>query len=137
MSLTPAERERQKRFQATYSTVHEPARLDIERTVLGSDYGANSFTTTEEAMLIVDMADIHGSSRVLDVGCGAGYPGLYIADSTGCSIALTDIPRDGLLRASTRASEDGTPAVVVQASATHLPFADASFDVVIHSDVLC
>ena len=137
MSLSREEREKQEKFEATYSTVHHPARLDIERAVLGSDYGANSFTTTDEATLLMEMGHIDASSRVLDVGCGAGYPGLYIANTAGCSITLIDLPRAGLLQARSRAAKDRTPALIAQASAAQLPFAEASFDVVLHSDVLC
>lgn len=137
MSLTPTEREKLEKFNTTYSTTDHPARLEAERAVLGTDYGANSYTTTQEARLLIDLASIDPSSNVLDVGCGAGYPGLYIAAATNCTTVLADMPEVGLRRAISRAQTDGVDAAIVQATATHLPLADGSFDVVIHSDVLC
>jgi cyclopropane fatty-acyl-phospholipid synthase-like methyltransferase len=49
------------------------------------------------------------ADRLLDIGTGRGWPGLYLADRTG----------------------------VVVAAASGLPFRAGTFDAVLHCDVLC
>jgi SAM-dependent methyltransferase len=77
--------------------------------------------------------------RLLDVGAGAGWPGLYLSQISGCDVVLTDIPHVGVRLALERAARDGIGercrAVVSDGAA--LPFADSSFDAIGHSDVLC
>ena len=77
--------------------------------------------------------------RLLDIGAGAGWPGLYLAKTSGCDIALTDLPLSGLQTAAKRAVTDQIAGICWTAAAdgAALPFRDASFDAISHSDVLC
>ena len=52
---------------------------------------------------------------------------------------LADLPHEGLAIAMTSARERGIDALAtaVTASARDLPFCAASFDAVVHTDVLC
>ena len=76
-----------------------------------------------------------GPGRCLDLGCGTGLNLRRLTDA-GWSVVGVDLSSDQLRRARARA-----PAGVelVQADATALPFADASFDAVacalLHTDV--
>ena len=74
-----------------------------------------------------------------DIGCGRGWPGLYLAARTGCKVVLSDVPMEALRIAKARAvSEELEPrASVVCATAVQLPFASGSFDAIVHTDVLC
>jgi len=73
----------------------------------------------------------------LDVGSGAGWPGIYLAAVTGARVVLSDIPWEGLRVAARRLTGDGVAGHVVAASAGVLPFRDESFDAATSSDVLC
>lgn len=78
-------------------------------------------------------------ARLLDIGAGAGWPGLYIAQETGCDVMLVDLPLTGLQVASQRAAKDriSDRCGIAVADGSRLPFRDGSFDAVSHSDVLC
>jgi ubiquinone/menaquinone biosynthesis C-methylase UbiE len=78
-------------------------------------------------------------SRLLDVGAGAGWPGLYFAKETGCDAVLVDLPLSGLQAATERAARDriSNRSRVVVADGSRMPFRDGSFDAVSHCEVLC
>jgi ubiquinone/menaquinone biosynthesis C-methylase UbiE len=112
---------------------------DIERHVCGCDYGGCSWTTREEAENIVDLLNLGPGRRLLDLGAGSGWPGLYCAKISGCDLTLVDLPFAGLRIAEDRAAHDGLPGNfwAAAADATELPFADGAFDALSHSDLLC
>ena len=112
---------------------------ELERCVLGCDYGATSWTTRAEANRIAELLELRKGTRLLDVGAGSGWPGLYLALVTGCDVVLTDLPLVGLQVANERAIADGLVqrCRFVIADGATLPFKDASFDALSHSDVLC
>jgi cyclopropane fatty-acyl-phospholipid synthase-like methyltransferase len=82
---------------------------------------------------------LSAGDRLLDLGTGRGWPGLYLAARTGCQVVLTDLPLEGLRVAANRAAAEGLAARigVVAAAASGLPFRASSFDAVIHTEVLC
>ena len=127
------------RFLAEQRVAFAPARLAVECAVCGSDYGGNSWTTMAEAEQVAEMLGVGPGDRLLEVGAGSGWPGLYVAGHTGCDLVMSDIPHLGLGTAMARAEADGLAgrdwAAVADGGA--LPFADASFDAISHSDVLC
>lgn len=120
-----------------YRIVGEPALRRVERKVIGSDYGATSYTTKAQADRLVQHLDLGAGVLLLDIGSGAGWPGIYLAATTGARVILTDIPIEGLSVASRRIQEDDVTGGVVAASGNSLPFRDGNFDAVTSSDVLC
>ena len=142
--LSPAERALRERFEATYATGQAPVMRAIERSVCGCDYGATSWTTREEADRIGALLALGPGVRLLDLGAGSGWPALYLAKTTGCDVTLTDLPATGLRIAMERALADREPGVrgaslrgAAVADGAALPFANATFDAISHSDVLC
>jgi SAM-dependent methyltransferase len=111
----------------------------LERSVLGCDYGGSSWTTREEAGRVAERLELERGMRLLEVGAGSGWPGLYLAGLTGCDVVLSDVPVVGLQMALRRAREDSLTerCSAVAADAAALPFPAASFDAISHSDVLC
>jgi O-methyltransferase StaMB len=92
-----------------------------------------------QADTLADELHLSAAHRLLDVGTGRGWPGLYLAARTGCRAVLTDLPLEGLRVAANRAASEGLAARtgVVASAASGLPFRAGSFNVVIHTDVLC
>ena len=115
------------------------AMRDLERSVCGCDYGSNGGTTRLEAERIAQLLELRPAAKLLDVGAGSGWPGLYLAQLTGCDVVLVDLPLAALRIARERAAADGLAqrCEVVVADGAALPFRDASFDALSHSDVLC
>ena len=77
--------------------------------------------------------------RVLDLGCGAGTDSLVAAQMVGPEGSVTgiDMTPEMLAKARASAAETGAEHVeFVEAEAERLPFADASFDVVISNGVI-
>lgn len=111
---------------------------EVEREVIGDVWGSNGFTTVAQADDLRRRLGLHSESRLLDVGSGCGWPGLYLALRTGCEVVVTDLPTEGLEIASRRARDEGLKSLgAVAASARRLPFAESSFDAIVHVDVLC
>jgi SAM-dependent methyltransferase len=126
-------------FQERYRNTPSLLACQIEQRVIGGDWGANGFTTMPQADTLADKLGLSATDRLLDLGSGRGWPGLYLAARTGCQVVLTDLPLEGLRVAANRAASEGLTARagVVAAAASGPPFRANSFDVVIHTDVLC
>jgi len=124
-------------FDARYRIGEEPVMCRIEHAVMGSDYGATSYTTRQQADRLADLLDLAPGKRLLDFGSGAGWPGIHLGRSTGCDVVLTDLPLEGLRRANRRMRDDGVRGAVIAATAASLPLQDQRFDAATSSDVLC
>ena len=125
---------------AKYAEFHRSAAMrDLERSVCGCDYGGTSWTTRQEAERIAQLLQLRPGAKLLDIGAGTGWPGLYLARLTGCNVVLADLPLASLRMAVERATADSLShrCEVVAADAAALPFRDFSFDALSHSDVLC
>src|SRR4030081_3613023 len=94
-------------FARDYELGRSAAVRDLERSVLGCDYGGTSWTTRREAGRIAALLELRPGVRLLDVGAGAGWPGLYLAQVTGCDVVLADLPVVGLQIALERAAAAG------------------------------
>ncbi len=112
---------------------------DLERDVLGCDYGGTSWTTRSQAGHIAKSLELGPSKHLLEVGSGSGWPGIFLGSETGCDVTLLDIPFNALKLAAERAAEDKLKdrVQVIAASGTALPFEGESFNCLSHSDVLC
>ena len=126
-------------FEKTYEHGSLPAMREMERSVLGCDYGGTSWTTRSQADQIAATLGLGAGVRLLDIGSGTGWPGLFLAGLTGCDVTLVDIPLVALRLAAERAIKDdlAQQTRAIAASGAALPFGDRSFDTVSHSDVLC
>jgi len=114
------------------------ASLIVEREAIGANVGANGYTTVAQADLLAKRLRLGPDDLLLDIGCGRGWPGVYLAAATGCRAVLMDLPPPALAAAAKRADDQGLAerVSVVRGSATHFPFAARSFDAVSHTDTL-
>jgi protein-L-isoaspartate O-methyltransferase len=137
--VTREEAELQARFDARYRAQAVAAGLATEREAVGSDYGNNGYTTLMQAADLAEHLALRPDDVLLDIGAGAGWPGLHLAKQAGCRVVLTDLVLPGMRQAVRRADDDGMAArtQAVVASARHLPFRPESFDAIVHTDVLC
>ena len=139
MALTRELNEMVCRLGKCAELARSDAMRDLERTVCGCDYGSTSGTTRLEAQRIAHLLELRPAAKLLDLGAGSGWPGLYLAQLTGCDVVMVDLPLAALRIARERAAADGLAqrCKVVGADGGALPFRDASFDALSHSDVLC
>jgi SAM-dependent methyltransferase len=119
-----------------YSFQLTPGWQDAERAAIGGNVGVNGYTTIAQADLLADGLEIGAGSLLLDLGCGRGWPGAYIAKRTGCHAVLTDMPRPALAAASVEFGGRADVAIV-RSTGANLPFPPRSFDAISHADVLC
>ena len=132
------EREKRAEFGEHYSLGQSGMLDGIERAVIGADWGANGYTTIAQADELAQRLELDASKRLLDIGTGQGWPGLFLAKKSGCEVVVTDLPIEGLPRAVIRAEQEQIRAMgALVFSARRLPFGDRSFDAVCHTDVLC
>lgn len=126
-------------FADRYRTDRGAVHVQVERAVLGSAFGANGYTTRAEADLLAEVLHLDDASRLLDLGSGRGWPGLYLAERSGCRVVLADLPEEGLRTALARASNQRARvrASAVVAAGASLPLRQRSFDAVVHTDVTC
>ena len=139
MSRTPDEEVIIERFSRQYALGQAAVERAIERAVCGCDYGGTSWTTRREAEEIAGLLGLGPGQRLLDLGAGSGWPGLYVAGLTGCDVALVDVPLSGMRIAAERAAADRISGAcwAVVADGADLPFRSGWFDAIAHSDVLC
>lgn len=133
------ERALTEQFDEEYRLAQSGVILELERAVCGSDYGGTSWTTRSEARRVAGLLGLGPDARLLDVGAGSGWPGLYLARTTGCDVTLVNVPLDGLRIAAERAVADELAGEgwIAAADGTALPFHSGCFDAVSHSDVSC
>ncbi|HEX6416991.1 MAG TPA: methyltransferase domain-containing protein [Acidimicrobiales bacterium] len=116
-----------------------PVAREVELRTLGSDFGADGYATRGEVDQLVGLLGLGPGRRLLDVGAGQGWPGLYLARTSRCQVVLADVPFEGSAAAARRAARDGTSgrAWPLLALGQSLPLRPASVDAVVHTDVLC
>lgn len=126
------------RFSAVYARPQTKAELAMEMEVFGASEGVRGYTTIAQADALAERLALRPGMRLLDVGAGRGWPGLYLARATGCQVVLTDLPpaalRNGMERARRRRLDRRCSFLV--ASGNSLPFRPRVFDAVVHTDVL-
>ena len=137
--VSTQEKEARERFADRYREERVDVVREIEQRVIGGDWGANGYTTIAQADDLADRLRLRRGDMVLDIGAGRGWPGLYLAATTGCSVLLADIPVEALTVAAARIRAEHLEARAwcLNASARDLPLRAGTFDAVVHTDVLC
>ncbi len=127
-----------ERFSEVYGRPQTEADLAVEREVYGASEGVYGYTTIAQADALATRLALGPGMRLLDIGAGRGWPGLYLARITRCQVILSDLPlpalREGMRRAHRRRLQRRSS--FLAASGTHLPFLTGAFDAIVHTDVL-
>jgi 2-polyprenyl-3-methyl-5-hydroxy-6-metoxy-1,4-benzoquinol methylase len=127
------------RFGERYAAPSMPVVDEIEADVIGASWGANGYTTLDQADELARRLELRPGVRLLDVGTGRGWPGVYFASRHGCAVVGSDMPLAALVAGSARAHREGVDGryVAVAAAGADQPFRSGVFDAVVHTDVLC
>jgi methylase of polypeptide subunit release factors len=133
------ERTARQEFSARYAVPTTDVAAAIEQRVIGAVWGANGYTTLDQADELASRLDLAPGATVLDIGTGRGWPGVYYAARFGCRVVGTDMPVDALTAATRRARTERAESrfFAVAAAGANQPFRPSSFDAIVHTDVLC
>jgi hypothetical protein len=74
-----------ERFLKKYRLVQSELLKKIERSNCGCDYGSTSFTTLGQVKTLGTMLALGPGKRLLEVGADSGWPGLFLAQESGCA----------------------------------------------------
>ncbi len=114
----------------------QPAPAGLERlkermreSWMAGDFGQIARYSARCAAEFVDRLEIQAGSQVLDVACGTGNLAIPAARKGGL-VTGADIATNLLEQARQRAAAENLKAAFEEGDAERLPFADASFDVV-------
>ncbi len=113
--------------------------IAAEQDALGSDFGANGYTTRTQADELVDVLALGPGRVLLDLGSGCGWPGIHLAVRSGCHLVSVDPIEAGVRRTEVRAAAEGLTdkSLAMVGDGEHLPLAPGSVDALVHADVLC
>lgn len=124
-------------MQTTMQTIASPPVADLAAVKLkqqaawsAGDYAVIGTTLQIVGETLCEALDLRAGERVLDVAAGNGNATLAAA-RRGCDVVSTDYVGALLERGRARASADGLTVRFEEADAENLPYADASFDVVL------
>ncbi len=131
--------DKSEQFRERYARLGADAALAAEIEALGSDYQANGYTTAAQADQLGAVLELTGDDVLADLGAGCGWPGLYLASRTGCSVVSMDPVAEGMGVAHRRIQTDGMAgrAWAVRANAEAIPLRPGSIDAAVHTDLVC
>jgi len=104
----------------------------LKATWESGDYGVFAKYLEKGALEFFNRLDIKPGTRLLDIACGAGQL-THPAARKGIQVTGLDLAANLVQQARDRAAAEGLAVDVDEGDAENLPYADASFDVVIFS----
>jgi SAM-dependent methyltransferase len=132
----------ENRYSSVLARSGSPTLRAIFREAYGDDYPAEAdpfgFVSLSELRAMADHLGGAGVSRLLDVGCGRGGPGLWIARELGASLTGIDVVAEAVIAAYQHAATLGMTERaefrVASGTETHLP--TGAFDGAVSVDAL-
>jgi ubiquinone/menaquinone biosynthesis C-methylase UbiE len=124
-------------FNEALSQPPSPLETAIWREALGEEYpeGADPYSWVSRTELDVFTEVVRETGRrLVDVGCGRGGPGLWVARASGADLVGVDIAQAGLDAAAVSAAALGVSARFTSGSFEAVPLADAEADVLMSVD---
>jgi SAM-dependent methyltransferase len=127
-------------YDSSYAEYSERVYQEVRQETYGLDLGQTGWMTEEEFRSFFGLLKLSTSSRVLEVGCGAGGCAIYLAQTLGAEVMGIDVNENGIRNAQELARSSGLSTRVKFAcidGGARLPFEDASFDAVFSNDAMC
>jgi ubiquinone/menaquinone biosynthesis C-methylase UbiE len=127
-------------YDSSYSEYSELVYQEVRQETYGLDLGQTGWMTEEEFRSFFGLLNLSASSRVLEVGCGAGGCAIYLAQTLGAEVMGIDVNESGIRNAEELAQSSGVSTRVKFAcldGGARLPFKDGSFDAVFSNDAMC
>ena len=125
-------------YRIAYKTItSEAAKSERSRAFGDDDIGQHSWTTPMELINMISACELNERSVVLDVGCGAGGPAMFVARQSGCRVTGLDLDEQGITMANARATERGLSdrcQFHIHDATNPFDFPDASFDLIFAID---
>jgi ubiquinone/menaquinone biosynthesis C-methylase UbiE len=131
-----------KRFDREYQAGSSQTIRRIWQMAYGDDYPAeaepHSFVTRTDLGKMVHLLALNSGSTLVDLGCGRGGPGLWLARTTGASLIGIDLSAHAIALANERISEFGLVgrARFLQGDLCATGLTDQSCDAAISIDVV-
>ena len=138
-SIMSSDSRRSDGYDRLFAAFDSPLMRELRREAYGVDIGQHSWVTVEDLRADLARLGLAAGSRLLDMGCGAGGPLVFVVEATGCEGTGVDASPPALAAAGARADAAGVGARVRLREAdlnAPLPFDDAAFDAVIAFDVM-
>lgn len=129
-------------FEATFAAPVSAVQQRVWREAFGPEYpeGIEPFSLVSHSELARFSAEVmvDGDGHLVDVGCGRGGPGLWVAANTGARLTGVDIAATAVAAAEQRARALGLAARATFSlgSFESLPFESGSIDAVMSVDAL-
>jgi ubiquinone/menaquinone biosynthesis C-methylase UbiE len=114
----------------TTSAEFEALKARLKATWIAGDFGQIAKYTEPAAEQFIARRAIMPGMRVLDVACGTGNLAIPAAKA-GASVTGVDIAPNLLEQARARAQREGVQVQFDEGDAEHLPYPDASFDLIV------
>jgi cyclopropane fatty-acyl-phospholipid synthase-like methyltransferase len=88
-----------------YADFDSDAKSRFRQEVYGEDIGQQSWTTAAEQLHFAQLAGLKPGAHLLEVGCGAGGPCIFLASRLGLQVAGVDIDASGIAAAQHAAAK--------------------------------
>jgi cyclopropane fatty-acyl-phospholipid synthase-like methyltransferase len=129
-------------FRQTFAAPVSPIEARIGRAVFGDEYpeelDPHSFVTRSELRRFAEELHVGVDDTLVDLGCGRGGPGLWVAAQTGAGLVAVDIADSAVEATRARALDLGMADRVVGRVGTFeaTTLADASAEAIMSIDAL-
>jgi SAM-dependent methyltransferase len=127
-------------FEATFASSASPVEERVWRAVLGDEYPEGldpySYVTRTELARISREVHVGPGDTLVDVGCGRGGAGLWVAAATGADLVGIDIAEAALVDARRRAAAIGHRATFQRGEFEAVPLEDSVADAIMSVDAL-
>jgi len=127
-------------YGTAYGNLATQVLEQVRRETYGEDFGQSSWVTADEYRRFFKLLALSSADHVLDVGCGSGWPALFVARETGCRVTGVDVNEAGIQAGQALVREAGMQErVFLQTAdvAQPLPFPGETFSVLVCMDALC
>jgi hypothetical protein len=98
-------------FKERYGNRPSRTARQVEQRVIGGDWGANGYTTMAQADTLASGLGLSAGDRLLDLGTGRGWPGLYLAAGPAAGSSSPTCPWKGCAWPPTAPAPKGSPPV--------------------------